>query len=108
MSFIRAFKQPGQRPPQSAHIGNPATTPNPLRLGDQLRFRQVERLLEQALKELEEAKLRIGRLENTILEQQEGFTAAGESSSEQSSVPAILSLPADEIKQLAEMAKRFK
>jgi hypothetical protein len=107
MSFLEAFRQ-GPPASQSAHIDRSVPAANPLNLSDHLRLRQMERMLQQTLEEIEQAKARISRVENALAEPEERYMTAGESSGQQASVFLTSPLPIAEISQLAEMAKRFK
>jgi hypothetical protein len=100
MSFLGTFKQ-RQRASQPAHIDHPVPVANRLNLPDQLRLRQVERVLQQTLQELEQAKARINQLEKELAEQD----IAADGSFEQPMTPP---LPIAEISKLAEMAKRLR
>jgi hypothetical protein len=107
MSFLEAFRQ-GPQASKAAQVDHPVPAANRLNLADQLRFRQIERMLEHTLEELEQAKVRISQLEKTLAEREERHIYAGESSGQQT--PAYLEppLPIAEISQLAEMAKRLR
>jgi hypothetical protein len=107
MSFIGAFKK-GQPAAKAAPVDRPAVPPNRLHLADQLRFRQIERMLERTLEELAQAKERICRLEKTLAEQHDGHITGSENSIEHSTSSSTLSLPVEEISQLAQMAKRLR
>ena len=80
---------------------------NSQRLSDLFHIRQLERHLKQALEELEQAKTRVNQLEQEIaLQNTDGEKK--QISQHAETIPAVPPLPIAEIKQLAEMAKRFK
>ena len=107
MSFLEAFRQ-GPPASKAAHVDHPVSAANRLNLADQLRFRQMERMIQHTLEELEQAKARISQLEKTLSEREERHIAAGESSEQQTPAPVAPPLPIAEISQLAEMAKRLR
>jgi len=106
MSF-EAFRQE-QPTSQSGHVGHSAPATKHLNLADQLRFRQMERMLRQTLEELGQAKARISQLEKTLAERAELDAAACGSSGQQTPASLTPPLPIAEISQIAKMAKRFK
>jgi len=69
----------------------------------------MERMLQQTLEELEQAKARLNQLEKAMAKR-EGRYISDDSANMEKQTPASLTppLPVDEIKLLAEMAKRFK
>ena len=80
---------------------------NSHRLSDLFHIRQLERQLKQALEELEQVRTRVNQLEQEIAFQ----NTDGEKtqiSQQAETIPAVPPLPIAEIKQLAEMAKRFR
>ncbi len=107
MSFFGALRQE-QPASQTSHIGQPAG--NRLNLADRLHTRQIEKMLEHALEELEQVKSRLSQLEKAMAEQGEGNITACVSSEQLPPVPlaSMPPLPIAEISQLAAMAKRFK
>jgi hypothetical protein len=128
MSLLGAFRQE-QPTSQPTHIERPEG--NRLKLADQLRFRQMERMfqqtleelpavsgtgwermmermLQQTLEELEQAKTRVSQLEKALAERAERDIAACSGSGQQTSASLTPLLPIAEISQIAKMAKRFK
>jgi hypothetical protein len=105
MSLIGALRQ-AQLASQYAHVDQP--TDNRLNLADQLRFRQMERMLQQTLEELEQVKARLSRLENSVAQRSEPDGIACDDAEQSSPEPLTPPLPIAEIKQIAEMAKRFR
>ena len=105
MSFIEALKQ-GQPASQTSHIDQPAG--NRLNLADHLHIRQMERMLEHTLGELEQVKTRLSQLEKTMAERGERDITAFGGSEQLPPTPLTHPLPIAEISQLAEMAKRLK
>jgi hypothetical protein len=79
-------------------------------LSDLFHIRQLERQLKHALEELEQVKTRVSQLEEEIAFQNpEGiFTEKTQIPQQAETTPAAPPLPIAEIKQLAEMAKRFR
>jgi hypothetical protein len=98
MSFLNTFRAK-QEAAQNAHEGHPAG--NNLNMTKLYRLRQMERTLQQTVEELEDVKSRLRRLEKSLAER--GEIAEGSDSG-----PAAVPLPITELKQLSEMAKRFK
>lgn len=107
MSIPEAFRK-AQQASQSAHIGRSVPAANRLNLADHLRLRQMERMLQQTLEELEQAKTRIHQLEKLLTKSGRPNAAADKITGQQTNVSSLPPLPIDEIKKLAEMAKRFK
>ena len=105
MSLLGAFRQE-QPTSQPTHIERPEG--NRLKLADQLRFRQMERMFQQTLEELEQAKTRVSQLEKALAERAERDIAACSGSGQQTSASLTPLLPIAEISQIAKMAKRFK
>jgi hypothetical protein len=105
MSLLGALRQ-AQLASQSAHIDHP--TDNRLNLADHLHIRQMERMLQQALEELEQVKARLSRLEKSVAHRSEPGGVACDGAEQSSPEPLTPPLPIAEISQLAEMAKRFK
>ena len=101
MSFIEAFRQ-AQPASQTSHTGNS------LNLADHLHIRQMERMLEHTLGELEQVKTRLSQLEKTMAERGERDITACGGSEQLPPTPLTHPLPIAEISQLAEMAKRLK
>ncbi|MGA2092416.1 MAG: hypothetical protein ABSH16_03275 [Sedimentisphaerales bacterium] len=80
------------------------------RLADLLRIRQMERLLKHTLGELEKVKARLNQLEKATAIQSPdaaGTVKAVNTQHSEATTP-MPPLPIAEIKQLAEMAKRFR
>jgi hypothetical protein len=102
MSFPDVFG-PKKQVAQNIHIGRPAG-PN---LSDLFRLRHMEKMFQQTLDELEQVKTRLSRLEETIASQVKQDTANREVP-ESGPTPLTPPLPIAELKQLSEMAKRFK
>ncbi len=78
---------------------------NRLNLADNLRLRQMEIMLLQTSQALEHVKIRLDQLEKTVSKHGDDNPVFNPEHQIQSSTPP---LPIAEIKQLAEMAKRFK
>ena len=106
MSLLGVFRQK-QPTSKAAHVDHPVPAAKCLNLAGQLRLRQMERMLQQTLEELGQAKARISQLEKTLAQRAELDAARGGSGQQ---TPASLTppLPIAEISQIAEMAKRFK
>ena len=68
----------------------------------------MERMLQQTLEELEQAKTRVSQLEKALAERAERDIAACSGSGQQTSASLTPLLPIAEISQIAKMAKRFK
>jgi hypothetical protein len=98
MSFLNTFRAK-QEVAQNAHEGNPAG--NNLNMTELYRLRQMDRILQQTVEELEEVKSRLSQLEKSLAER--GEIAEGSDSG-----PTAPPLPIGELKQLSEMAKRFR
>lgn len=98
MSFLNTFRAK-QEVAQSAHEGHSAG--NNLNMTELYRLRQMERILQQTVEELEEVKGRLSRLEKSLAER-------GEIAEQSGLEPTAPPLPITELKQLSEMAKRFK
>jgi hypothetical protein len=79
-------------------------------LADLLRIRQMERLLNHTLDELELVKARVALLEKEAAAQKHAaeFTEHAETARHHEAEITMPPLPISEIKQLAEMAKKFK
>jgi hypothetical protein len=98
MSFLNTFRAK-QEVAQSAHEGHPAG--NNLNMTELYRLRQMDRILQQTVEELEEVKGRLSRLEKSLA----GHSELAEQSGLEPTAPP---LPIADLKQLSEMAKRFK
>jgi hypothetical protein len=105
MSIIGAMRQ-AQLASKSSHTVQP--TVNRLNLADQLRLKQMERMLQQTLEELTQVKTRVDKLEKLVAQYAEHETILSKSNESIIPQPSTPPLPVDEIKELAEMAKRFK
>jgi hypothetical protein len=105
MPLLGALRQ-AKLASQSAHIGQPIG--NRLNMADHLRIRQMERMLQQKLEELEQVKARLSRLEKSVAQRSEPVGVACDGAEQSSPEPLTPPLPIAEIKQIAEMAKRFK
>jgi hypothetical protein len=105
MSIVGALRQ-AQLASQFAHIDQP--TDNRLNLADHLHVRQVERMLQQTLEELEQVKARLSRLEKSAARRNEPAGVAGDDIEQSNPEPLTPPLPIAEISQIAEMAKRFR
>jgi hypothetical protein len=105
MSIVGALRQ-AQLASQFAHIDQP--TDNRLNLADHLHVRQVERMLQQTLEELEQVKARLSRLEKSVTQRSEPDGVACDEAEQSSPEHLTPPLPIAEISQIAEMAKRFK
>jgi hypothetical protein len=79
-------------------------------LSDLFHIRQLERQLKNTLEELEQIKGRLNRLEDEIAVQSPGgvFTEKTQISQQAETITTAPPLPIAEIKQLAEMANRFR
>jgi hypothetical protein len=104
MSFIGAFRRE-QLSSQAPHIGRPGGN---LSMAEVHRIRQMGRILQQTLDELEQVKTRLNQLEKAMAERGEQDIAACGSSGQQTPVSMMPPLPIAEISQLAEMAKRLR
>ncbi|MCJ7729326.1 MAG: hypothetical protein MUO27_05570 [Sedimentisphaerales bacterium] len=113
MFFLSAFR-PKQKVAQNKHEGHSAGYhPN---LADLFRLRQMEKMLQQTADELKQVKTRLSRLEEALagcsdLEVAacgEPRQAACDDAKQSSPGPSTPPLPIAELKQLAEMAKRFR
>jgi hypothetical protein len=98
MSFLNTFRAK-QEVAQNAHEGHPAG--NNLNMTELYRLRQMERNLQQTMEELEDVKGRLSRIEKSLAERGELAEGSGLG-------PTSPPLPITELKQLSEMAKRFK
>jgi hypothetical protein len=107
MAFAGIFKreQPASQSEQTEREG---LTAHRLNFADHMRLRQMERTLQQTLEELEKVKARLNQLENSLKKCGGQEVASDKIKGQQAVVPTTTPLPVDEIKQLAEMAKRFK
>ena len=113
MSFLSAFG-PKQEVAQNKHEDHPAGYhPN---LAELFHIRQMEKRIQQTTEELEQVKARLSRLEESLASRSnpevaacdEPRQAACEDTEQSGPEPSTLPLPTTELKQLAEMAKRFK
>jgi hypothetical protein len=79
-------------------------------LSDLFHIRQLERQLKHALEELEQVKTRVSRLEQEVAVQSPAgvFTEKTQIPQQAGNAAAMPPLPIAEIRQLAEMAKRFR
>jgi hypothetical protein len=79
-------------------------------LADLFRIRQMERLLKNALEELEQVKARLNQLEKASVIQSPDAAETGKTVNTQrtEATTPMPPLPIAEIEQLAEMAKRFR
>jgi hypothetical protein len=105
MSIIGALRQ-AQIVSQSVRAVRPEN--NNLNVSDHLRIRQMERALEQALEELAQVKAKVSELEKTVAQYAEHETVCVKGNENEILMPSAPPLPVDEIKELAEMAKRFR
>jgi hypothetical protein len=105
MSIIGSLRQ-AQIASQSLRVAHPEN--NNLNVADHLRIRQMERMLEQALEELAQVKAKVNELEKLAAQYAEHETVSGKSNESTIPLSSVPPLPVDEIKELAEMAKRFK
>lgn len=105
MSIIGALRQ-AQIASQTSRAAHPDN--NNLNVADHLRIRQMERMLEQALEELTQVKARVDEFEKLAAQYAEHEVVSGKGN--EGTIPLLSQplLPVDEIKELAEMAKRFK
>jgi hypothetical protein len=105
MSFLSAFG-PKQEVAQNIHVGHPAGYhPN---LADLFRLRQMEKIIQQTAEELEQLKARLDRLEEALAPRNQPGTVACPPDDQPDAAQPPLPLPITELKQLAEMAKRFR
>jgi hypothetical protein len=105
MSIIGALRQ-AQIASQSTRTVHPEN--NNLNVADHLRIRQMERILEQTLEEMAQVKARIDELEKLVAQHAEHEMVFGRGNEGTIPLPSTPPLPVDEIKELAEMAKRFR
>jgi hypothetical protein len=105
MSIIGSLRQ-AQIASQSARTVHPEN--NNLNVADHLRIRQMERMLEQTLEELAQVKARVDELEKSAAQSAEHELVLGKVNEGTILPQSTPPLPVDEIKELAEMAKRFK
>jgi hypothetical protein len=79
-------------------------------VADLFRIRQMERLLKHTLEELEQVKARLNQLEKATAIQSPDAAGTGKTVNTQrtEATTPMTPLPIAEIKQLAEMAKRFR
>jgi hypothetical protein len=105
MSMIGSLRQ-AQIASQSLRVVRPENSN--LNVADHLRIRQMERMLEQTLEELAQVRGRVDELEKLVAQYAEHEVVLGKSDEGTIPLPAKPPLPVDEIKELAEMAKRFK
>jgi PAS domain S-box-containing protein len=75
---------------------------------DLSRISQMHKIIERTTEELETLKARLGRLEEALARRNQSTGVIREADSESSCTPPSLSVPIAELKQLAEMAKRFR
>ncbi len=97
-------------PIPDASINGQQTGNHSPHLSDLFHIRQLERQLKHVLEELEQVKTRVNQLEKEIAFQSPDgvFTEKTQISQRAETTPAAPPLPITEIKQLAEMAKRFR
>ena len=105
MSIIGALRQ-AQIASQSARTVCPEN--NRLNVADHLRIRQMERVLKQTLEELTQVKARVDKLEKLVAQYAEHETVLSKGNDGTMPLPSPPLLPVDEIKELAEMAKRLR
>jgi hypothetical protein len=105
MSIVGALRQ-AQIASQASRGVRPEN--NNLNVADHLRIRQMERMLEQTLEDLAQVKARVDELEKLAAQYAEHDIVSGKGNEGTISLPLTPPLPVDEIKELAEMAKRFK
>ena len=105
MSIIASLRQ-AQIASQSLRAGHPEN--NNLNVSDHLRIRQMERILEQTLEELAQVKAKVNELEKLVAQNSEHEMVSYKGNECAIPLPSTPPLPVDEIKELAEMAKRFK
>jgi hypothetical protein len=105
MSIIGALRQ-AQLASKASQVTQPAG--NRLNLADQLRLKQMERMLQQTLEELAQLKARVEQLEKLEAHYSEHEMIFSKGNEETISLSSTPPLPVDEIKELAEMAKRFR
>ncbi len=75
---------------------------------DLSRIAQMQKMIQQTTEELENLKTRLSRLEEAVARRNQPTVVIREADSEPSRTPPSLSVPIAELKQLAEMAKRFR
>jgi PAS domain S-box-containing protein len=99
---------PGQL--KMAVLKDDLAKPNAILLivADLSRISQMQKMLQRTTEELETLKARLGRLEEMIARRNQPTGVIREAGSESSRTPPSLSVPIAELKQLAEMAKRFR
>jgi hypothetical protein len=105
MSIIGSLRQ-AQIASQTSRAFHPEN--NNLNVADHLRIRQMERMIEQTLEELTQVKARVNELEKLVAQYGEHEIILNKGNESLISLPSTPPLPVDEIKELAEMAKRFK
>jgi hypothetical protein len=99
---------PGQL--KMAVLKDDLAKPNAILLivADLSRISQMQKMLQRTTEELETLKARLGRLEEMIARRNQPTGVIREADSESSRIQPSLSVPIAELKQLAEMAKRFR
>jgi hypothetical protein len=105
MSMIGSLRQ-AQIASQSLRVAHPEN--NNLNVADHLRIRQMERVLEQTLEELTQVKAKVNELEKLVAQYAEHEIILSKGNESLIPLPSTPPLPVDEIKELAEMAKRFR
>jgi PAS domain S-box-containing protein len=75
---------------------------------DTSRLSQLQKAIQQTTEELEQLKARLGRLEEAIAHRAQAGTVAYKSDDQPDAAQQPLPLPIAELRQLAEMAKRFR
>jgi hypothetical protein len=105
MSIVGALRD-AQITSQALRAAQPEN--NSLNVSDRLRVRQMERVLEQTLEELAQVKAKVNELDKLLSHYAEHHENSAIDDFKATPLPSKPLLPIDEIKELAEMAKRFK
>ncbi len=105
MSFIGAF---GHKHPVSRTAPADRLAGHHQKLADLSRLVQIRNMIQQHNSELKVLKARLSRLEETLARGNRAGAVARETDDQPNAAQQSLPLPIAELKQLAEMAKRFR
>jgi hypothetical protein len=103
MSFIEAF---GHKRAAAKNNQNGRPACNQPNLADLFRLRRMDKIMQQANKEIEQLKERIRRLEDALALRSKPVAACDDV--RQPCPPSTPPLPIAELRELAAMARRFK
>ena len=105
MSFLSAFG-PKREVAQNKHEDHPAGYhPN---MTEFFRLRQMQKTIQRTTEEIEQLKVRLGRLEEALAHRNQPGAVAREPDNQPEAAQPPLPLPITALKQLAEMAKRLR